>query len=497
VKKNTVEQFCHDILNFDIKCAKALSNVVMALSSYQAARSPVELSLSPLYHYQYSSLYAPMREMAGNQADYLALEQTVQKLCLSNYEIGRARTPLVLQTDALPLPKPHSPTLENRTYIQIPNNVISTNKPLSIGYQYSAINISDFQSPSRWSIPLSNRRIKVNQTATECALAQIDDLLKNHHDSLLNQLIVNLLDSGYGNPNYLCAAYLHANLVSIVRLRHGSKIWDKGQRTSILGTPKIYGNQYYLIEKSDTKTYKHPQTKAPIEVARTSIFDQPTDDYQEYEAYSKRGSKLIYEVYRWNDLLKRSKNGKNMKDKPMDLIGVRVIKEETGEILFNHTLFATVSGQKKNEIQTTQAAQYYRYRYDIEPYIRFAKQRLLLDKYQSSNPQYMDNWMLVIQLASWVLYLLSDQVKANPHKWEKYNLPTQQPQLTQRLSMAQTRKAAQNFLLDFSQKPFLPSKSKNGQGRKKGQTQPQRTRFKVVRKTTSKEKIKLTTEKIE
>ena len=95
-EKNTVEQFCHDLLRLDIKCAKALSNVVMALSSYQSARSPVELSLSPLYHYQYSSIYAPMREMATNKPEYLALKQAIQQLCLSNYAIGKEGQPLVV-----------------------------------------------------------------------------------------------------------------------------------------------------------------------------------------------------------------------------------------------------------------------------------------------------------------------------------------------------------------------------------------------------------------
>ena len=204
MKKNAVEQFCHDILNFDIKCAKALSNIVMALASYQPARSPVELSLSPLYHYQYSSIYAPMQEMALNAQEYLALEEQSQHLCLSNYAFGNASQPLVLQTDALPLPKAHSPTLENRTYIKIPNNVIPFNKPLSVGYQYSSLNLSDTRDANSWSVPLSTRRINIHQTANECALEQIADFLAVNKKTLSNRLVINLLDSGYGAPSYMC-----------------------------------------------------------------------------------------------------------------------------------------------------------------------------------------------------------------------------------------------------------------------------------------------------
>ena len=186
-----------------------------------------------------------------------------------------------------------------------------------------------------------------------------------------------------------------------------------------------------------------------------------------------------------------------MKDKPFDVIAVRVVKQETGAIIFNRSLFIATSGQRKSEIETIQGAQDYRHRYDIEPAIRFAKQRLLLDKYQASNPQYIDDWMLVVQLATWILYLMSDQIKAQPNKWEKYNLAAQNPMKHSRLSIAQTRKVAQAYLLNFRKAPFLPSKSKNGRGRKKGQTQPQRTRYKVVKKSATKEKIKLKTEKIE
>lgn len=51
-----VEQFCRSILQIEIENSKALSNVVMGLASQPSAKSVVELSLSPCYHYQYSSI---------------------------------------------------------------------------------------------------------------------------------------------------------------------------------------------------------------------------------------------------------------------------------------------------------------------------------------------------------------------------------------------------------------------------------------------------------
>jgi len=51
-----VEQFCKSILQIEVGKNKALANVVMGLSSSPRAKSVVELSLSPCYHYQYSSI---------------------------------------------------------------------------------------------------------------------------------------------------------------------------------------------------------------------------------------------------------------------------------------------------------------------------------------------------------------------------------------------------------------------------------------------------------
>lgn len=51
-----VEQFCKSILQIEIGNNKALANVVMGLGSQVKATSVVDLSLSPCYHYQYSSI---------------------------------------------------------------------------------------------------------------------------------------------------------------------------------------------------------------------------------------------------------------------------------------------------------------------------------------------------------------------------------------------------------------------------------------------------------
>lgn len=131
----------------------------MALASCQEAKSPVELSLSPVYHYQYGSISKAIAHLAGSDFERSAIQKSFQRLCWSYLDESVLQPYLLLQTDVTPARKPHSPTLKDRTYIAIPNNVIAGNKPLDIGYDVSFINIGDPESS--WSLSLSSRRVSV------------------------------------------------------------------------------------------------------------------------------------------------------------------------------------------------------------------------------------------------------------------------------------------------------------------------------------------------
>ncbi len=68
-----VEKFCRSILQIVGLKTKALANLVMGLASQTFAKSVVEISLSKVYHYQYSSinkaigsLDKPKKHVKGN-----------------------------------------------------------------------------------------------------------------------------------------------------------------------------------------------------------------------------------------------------------------------------------------------------------------------------------------------------------------------------------------------------------------------------------------------
>lgn len=481
-------RYCQGLCHLGISRARSLANLVMALSSYEAAHSPTELSLSPVYHYQYGSISKAVSSLAKDSKEYEQVCQLARRFCLAHYQPSVPY--IVLQTDASPLCKAHSERLPDRTYIAISNNVIRGNKPLSVGYQLSCINLA---AGDGWSLPLLADRVRLDQTASECAAAQVTTLLTAAELLFQDQTVINLLDSSYGNASYLCPAYQFDNLVNVVRLRGGSKVWTQAQ-----GARRIYGEKHYLVAQSQFKTYKrHPKTGQAYQVWQQSIFERPADETLQLEAWTKKGRALVVELWRWNDLKIRTKEGYNMKDKLMDILAVRVKDAQTGQLVFDREMYLSLCGQAKDQISTKQAYELYRKRYDIEPYFRFAKQKLMLDKYQTPELEHLDNWLVVVQLAAWLLYVMRQEAHYVPKKWQQYEPKEKQAAQGQALSMAQCRKAAEKLFLTFDPNPFKPLKSKKGRGRQKGQSQGLRPRYRVVKKNRNKSKIKLKTEKLE
>jgi len=119
----------------------------MALSSDQQARSLVELSLSPLYHYQFSSVFKVTNGLAKKKKAEVSLNQQILDLCLKYALKGRR---ICLQTDVTPIEKKYSSTLEGRQFVNIPNTLIKGNKPITIGYPLSSIHLCCEQ---KWSLP--------------------------------------------------------------------------------------------------------------------------------------------------------------------------------------------------------------------------------------------------------------------------------------------------------------------------------------------------------
>ncbi len=472
-------------------------NLLLSLSSSDS-KSVVGLSDSALFEHSYSSISQCVSSLGSNMTDFRSVLSELQCVFMRYYPVTDTYS---LQTDTTPITKPHSAKLSDRQYVNVPNNVIHGNKSLDIGYNYSYINLgyTPPEGGSRWSLPLSVERVLPQSDAITTALVQMSCLMTDEALPFGNaKQISSTADSGYFTPRYLAPLIeKYDNVVPICRSRHGSKVWQKaevvprfeGQR----GTNSVYAKKtHYLIGHSDVKKYTDSKTQKEILKVRDSVYDIVPTQTTEFQSVTSRGRNLIIRITRWDNMMIRSKKGNNMKDKPFNLFGSQVIDAQTGELIFQRPMFIGVFGELKGNIDSLQAHQAYRNRYDIEGHNRFSSHQLLLNGFQTPNVSNLDNWTLVVAMAYWLLFVAADEVDLILKPWER-NLPknkaifnAQKTQNTEKKapkkSIAQTKKGAFSFFHTFDRKAFSPKSVKNGKGRKTGTKIAQRLNQKVVKK---------------
>lgn len=74
-----VKQFCESIIQLEIERSKSLANLVMGLASQTTAKSVVELSLSPCYHFQYSSISKAIDSISNQKRQRKKVEEYGKK----------------------------------------------------------------------------------------------------------------------------------------------------------------------------------------------------------------------------------------------------------------------------------------------------------------------------------------------------------------------------------------------------------------------------------
>jgi hypothetical protein len=293
-------------------------------------------------------------------------------------------------------------------------------------------------------------------------------------------LVINTTDSGYAHAAYLSPLYKEKELVCISRFRHGVKGYTCAKENNSGGAKKIYGECFYLRNTSRIIKGKVAKTEKVYKKEQITIYDLLHSQEQVLEATTKKGRALLVRLYRWNDLKLRSKNGHWMKHKPFDLVSARITDAKTGQLVFAKDLFFCIFGKRKNEISLEESYWDYRHRYDIEPSFRLNKQKMFLDSYDCEDVQHLDNFLLVNQLANWLLYVAADEVDFIPKKWERNK--SNPPPKPEKLSIAKTYRSTETLFCTFDEKPFLPKSVKKGNGNIK----QERPHYKVVRKTKKK-----------
>lgn len=455
------------------------------MSENDNSQSVTALSELRHYHYQYSSIrdsihnLHPRSKRESESLQEESLEQKLLKL-ISDRVVPNLEHFILLNTDITSIFREYSPTLEEREVVYKPNVNIKGNKPVGIGHHISCIgynvSLSDNSlcntSDSSWNIPLSLCKVGLLENKNAFTATQLREVLSEIGRK--GELTINCLDSNYHSPEYIAGTSDLANLVNIIRISSSRNVWGPAVDTiksggERRGAKAVYGEKYKLSEFQTWNCAPCQEVSIPF--------------------IQRNGKEVIVRIQCWKQRKVRTKRGVGMKALSCNLVRIEMLDKE-GEPLHRHSLWLTVWGERRAELSLKHIFLAYRKRFDIEHFFRFAKQRLLLDSFQTPDLQHSKNWLKVVQLSYWVLWTASVELreeKLEIPKWQAY-LGTEKKRIEQRgiLSPTQVQKNIGIIFSTFDQTPFLPKGSKNKTGRKLNEKQLKRKSYPINFKTKKK-----------
>lgn len=450
--------------------------MIITLASDGKARSPTELANHPTYNYRYSSISSAVscffeKDNNASSAETLA-KRFLKDLEYLNvfkdfFPAKYANKFFILNTDVSSIYREHSPTLYDRHFVYKANEIITGNKPITIGHNLSCVGLNARENDVSWNLPLSCLRIPTNCNTNEFTAKQIENLVSTK-DVFGDELIVNTLDSGYCSINYVYPVYKLNNLVNIIRIRSNRKTYFQySGEQSALGSNKKYGN---LFKLNDNKTHTEPTEKEDFTITLQSE------------------RVCTVKIQKWSNMIVSGKNDKKMYDKPFHLIAVDIYDFKTGNKIFKRTMWLTVWGERKEELSLTEIYHSYHLRFDIEFYFRFGKQKLLLDKFQTPDVEHEENWFIIVMMSYWLLYLNRYSGETIINDWEKYlekykEKESKDNENTNPKTPTMTQRAMPGIILGFVKTSIIPKTRNNTSGRKAGEKQKPRTHHEVVRKS--------------
>jgi len=392
----------------------------------------------------------------------------------------------LLNTDISSIYRPHSPSLPQRRHVYKANNKVKGNRPVEIGYELSTVGLSGRRplygvSEPAWNPPLSMRLVPYGENKNSFTANQVNDLIDNKDLPFHKSLTVNALDSSYCSPEYIAGTHNQPNLVNIIRSPSNRNVWKQLTEEEVnqrrlnnkdnRGANSVYGAEYKLNQSDD--------------------WDLPADVQTRFGVKLANGKTAIVQMEIWENILVRTQRGHNMKDKPFRLVRIKLLDSVTGLPLFKNCMWLRVSGKRRMELSPEQVYWAYRNRYDIEHFFRFGKQRLLLDKFQTPDEEHLENWMEVVSLAYWLLFVGKEQTEHSCQKWQQYDknhknrikhsMPRTPSQVQQQMA---------GIILGFEQTPFLPKAQIKGKGRSIGLIFPKREKYPVLTKKKKRKKQK-------
>ena len=117
---------------------------------------------------------------------------------------------------------------------------------------------------------------------------------------------------------------------------------------------------------------------------------------EEFEEVLKNGSIQTVRLLIYEGCICRGSKDYKISHVEVNFVKVEIVKEN-GHRKYDRDLWIEVVGKKKDKISLKDVYLHYKSRFDIEHFLKFGKSKLLMDKFQSSDPKKDENLSCLAQ----------------------------------------------------------------------------------------------------
>jgi hypothetical protein len=362
-----LQQFRHKAYALMRNGRDALFDLMDAVLVSRSVYSFAELSISPVFRRQWSSLYEALQDSEPPRAELMGLYIE---------QIEQAKR-MVIAGDHTAWSRLQAPTLRERTY-EHQANPMSGAKPITLGHGYSTMAWIP-EDQGSWALPLLHERITSAETPIEKAAAQLRQVCQQ-----LTTRPVSLWDAEYG-----CAPLLQktADIAcdKLIRLRSNRVLYGPAPPYSGKGRPRKHGEPFKL---NDPTTWWQPDEEKFVEDTKWGILH----------------------LQMWHSLHLRQ-----AATEVLSLMRVERLSSDATPSL--KPLWLIWLGLERPPLENLWK-QYLR-RFAIDHWYRFAKQRLHWTLPQLATPESSQRWSDLMPLLTWQLWLARPEVQDSPLPWQK------------------------------------------------------------------------------
>lgn len=404
----------------------ALFELLDALIERAHADCAAEISLSPLFRRQWSSLYKAVEKGAVNEKSLAAL--FVRQVPQTGVQ--------VYPLDSTMWAHPAARTLDNMVYAPSPTKALKRHSIVQ-GHEYSILGWTAAPRQS-WTPTMTIERVQPDSNSIEVGICQVQWLCQQRQANGVADLDVIVADGHYGNHHFF-GPLRQEPCALLVRLRRDRVLY---------GPPGPYRGRGRRPKHGKRFAFKEPQS-----------WDAP-DEAVEFE--DERWGQV--RLRRWIDL-----HDKRDADTVLSAICAEVHREreKPPEPLW----LGYKPGQSDYPLR--QVWSWFDLRWSIEPSLRFRKQGLFWTVPALQESDWCDRWTWLNQIAFWFLYL------ARPLVSDQY-LPWQKP--TTQLTPARVKRAYPALFSTIGTPAAPPQTRGNSPGWPKGKPRSPKKRCKPVKR---------------